>query len=98
MHYPENLPGSPDGRWKNRLLSVISPQWPGWKAEKSSLIRSFSPAARMRRGNAHFCPYCLSGNVTGWHKAIPASLQVSLAGIALNRWLSYLPSVVLADQ
>jgi hypothetical protein len=29
------------------------------------------------------------------HKASPASLQASLAGLALNRWLAYSPAVVL---
>jgi hypothetical protein len=28
------------------------------------------------------------------HKASPASLQASLAGLALNRWLAYSPAVV----
>jgi hypothetical protein len=29
------------------------------------------------------------------HKASSASLQASLAGLALNRWLAYSPAVVL---
>ena len=45
-----------------------------------------------------FCPGIFLRNVAGRHKAVPASLQASLAGTALNRWRSFLPSMMPAYQ
>ena len=92
-----------------------SPQKSGRDAEKTSIVRVFSPSIRMiyRKINFRpcllprnedgytinpFCPGIFLRNVAGRHKAVQASLQASLAGTALNRWRSFLPSMVLAYQ
>ena len=64
----------------------------------ATLVQEISPEIRMRCRKFNFRPCFLPRNANQGHKAVPASLQASLAGTALNRWQSYLPSMVPAYQ
>ena len=64
----------------------------------ATLVREISPEIRMRCRKNVSRPGFLPRNANQWHKAVSASLQASLAGTALNRWRSFLPSMVPAYQ
>ena len=93
---PEFLPMFPDEDRKIVCCPGNLPKNPD-EMQKNRPSSGFLP--RNEDGTINpFCPGIFLRNVAGRHKAVPASLQASLAGTALNRWRSFLPSMMPAYQ